>query len=61
MRLHGCTHNGSTQEEWKTTNLYKFQKLNVIAKKDPYPLPFTNEILNTIARDEAYSFFDMYS
>jgi hypothetical protein len=29
-------------------------------KKDPYPLPFTDEMLNTIARYEAYSFLDGY-
>ncbi len=32
-----------------------FKKLIIATKKDPYPLPFTNEILNTIARYEAYS------
>jgi len=30
-----------------------FRKLNVATKKDPYPLPFTYEVLNTIARYEA--------
>ncbi len=25
-----------------------FKKLNVVTKKDPYPLPFTNEVINTI-------------
>ncbi len=38
-----------------------FKKLNVATKKDPYPLPFTNEALNTIARYEAYLFLDGYS
>jgi hypothetical protein len=38
-----------------------FRKLNVATKKDPYPLPFTNEVLNTITRYEAYSFLDAYS
>ncbi len=38
-----------------------FRKLNVATKKDPYPLPFTDEVLNTIAGYEAYSFFDGYS
>jgi hypothetical protein len=38
-----------------------FRKLNVATKKDPYPLPFTNEMLNTIARYEAYSFVAIYS
>jgi hypothetical protein len=33
-----------------------FKKLNAATKKDPYPLPFTNEVLNTIARYEAFFF-----
>jgi len=36
-----------------------FIKLNV-ATKDPYPLPFTNEVLNTIIGYEAYYFLDGY-
>jgi len=38
-----------------------FKKLHVAIKKDPYPLPFTYEVLNTIARYEAYSILDGYS
>jgi hypothetical protein len=38
-----------------------FRKLNVTTKKDPYPLPFTEEMLNKIAGYEAYSFLDGYS
>jgi hypothetical protein len=38
-----------------------FKKLNAATKKDPYPLPFTNEVLNTIAKYEAYSFLNRYS
>jgi hypothetical protein len=38
-----------------------FKKLNAATKKDPYPLPFRVELLNTIARYEAYSFLDGYS
>jgi putative transposase len=38
-----------------------FKKLNVATKKDPYPLPFTNEVLNTITRYERYFFLDEYS
>jgi hypothetical protein len=38
-----------------------FKKLNVTTKKDPYPLPFTYEVLNTIARYESYSFLNGYS
>jgi hypothetical protein len=38
-----------------------FRKLNAATKKDPYPLPFTDEVLNTIAGYETYSFLDGYS
>jgi hypothetical protein len=41
--------------------LYRFRKLNATTKKDPYPLPFTYEVLNTIAWYEAYSFLNGYS
>jgi hypothetical protein len=37
-----------------------FKKLNKATKKYLYPLPFSNEILNTIARYESYSFLDGY-
>jgi hypothetical protein len=32
------------------------KKLNVTTKKDPYPLPFTNEMLNIVVGYEAYYF-----
>jgi hypothetical protein len=35
-----------------------FRKLNVVTKKDPYLLPFTNEVINTIAGHEVYIFLD---
>jgi hypothetical protein len=38
-----------------------FRKLNATTKKDPYPLPFTNEVLKTIIGYEAYSFLNRYS
>jgi len=38
-----------------------FKKLNKATKKDPYPLPFSNEVLNTVTRYETYSFLDRYS
>jgi hypothetical protein len=37
-----------------------FKKLNMATKKNPYPLPFSNEVMNTIARYEDYSFLDGY-
>ncbi len=33
-----------------------FRKPNAATKKNPYPLLFTNEVLNIVARYEAYSF-----
>jgi hypothetical protein len=37
-----------------------FRKSNAPTKKDPYPLPFTDEVLNTIVGYEAYSFLNEY-
>jgi hypothetical protein len=34
--------------------------LSVATKKDPYPLFFTNEILNIIAWHDVYSFLSEY-
>jgi hypothetical protein len=33
-----------------------FWKLNVAIKKDPYFLPFTNEVINIIVGHEVYTF-----
>jgi hypothetical protein len=38
-----------------------FKKLNATTKKDPYSLPFIDEVLNTIVGYEAYYFLDGYS
>jgi hypothetical protein len=38
-----------------------FRKLNKTTKKNPYLLPFSDEVLNTIVGYEAYSFLDGYS
>jgi hypothetical protein len=35
-----------------------FKKLNVVTKKDPYPLPFIDEVLKKVTRYEAYSFLN---
>jgi hypothetical protein len=44
----------------KLTICANFRKLNVATKKDPYPLPFKNENLNTIVGHDVYSFLDGY-
>jgi hypothetical protein len=38
-----------------------FIKLNKATKKNPYPLPFSEEVLNIVTWYEAYSFLDGYS
>jgi hypothetical protein len=38
-----------------------FKKLNKATRIDLYPLPFFYEVMNIIARYEAYSFLDGYS
>ncbi len=35
-----------------------FWKLNAATKKDPYLLPFTNEVINIIVGHEVYTFLD---
>jgi hypothetical protein len=41
-------------------NCVDFKKMNKATKKDPYPLPFFDEVLNTVTKYEAYSFLDGY-
>ncbi len=38
-----------------------FRKLKIVIKKDPYPLPFIDDVINTIARHEVYTFLDGFS
>jgi hypothetical protein len=33
-----------------------FKKLNATTKKDPFPLPFIDEVLNTVVGCEAFLF-----
>jgi hypothetical protein len=37
-----------------------FRKLNATTNKDPYPLPFTYEVLNTIVGYKTYFFLNGY-
>jgi len=48
------------QKNGKLKIYVEFRKLNKVTKKDPYPLPFSNEVL-IVARYEAYSFLNGYS
>jgi hypothetical protein len=38
-----------------------FQKLNATIKKDPYPLPFMEEVLDMVAKHKVYAFLDEFS
>jgi hypothetical protein len=38
-----------------------FKKLNPTTKKDPYPLPFTNEVINIVVGHKIYTFLDGFS
>jgi hypothetical protein len=43
-------------------NIYvDFRKLNVATKKDLYPLPFIDEVINIIAGHKVYTFLDEFS
>ncbi len=35
-----------------------FRMLNATIKKDPYLLPFTNEVINIVTKHEVYTFLD---
>jgi hypothetical protein len=35
-----------------------FRKLNAATKKDPYLLPFTDEVINIVVGHEVYTFLD---
>jgi hypothetical protein len=49
-----------TKKNGKFKIYVHFKKLNVATKKDPYPLPFTDEVLNIITGHDAYSFLHGY-
>lgn len=38
-----------------------FWKLNTATKKDLYPLPFINEVLDKVMNHEVYSLLDVFS
>jgi hypothetical protein len=38
-----------------------FKKLNATTNKDPYPLVFTNEVINIVVGHELYTFLDVFS
>jgi hypothetical protein len=49
------------QKNGKLKICVNFKKLNMATKKDPYLLPFTYEVINTIVGHEVYTFLDKFS
>jgi len=50
--------NGCFEKNGKLRTCVDFKKLNTVTKKDPYPLPFIDEVINTISRHDVYTFLD---
>ncbi len=46
------------KKNWKLRICVDFGKLNAATKKDPYSLPFTDEVINNIAGHEVYTFLN---
>jgi hypothetical protein len=38
--------------------VWTLEKLNATTKKDPYLLPFTNEVIDIVIGHEVYTFFN---
>jgi len=49
------TNSGCSQEEWEIENLCPFQEVQH-DNKDPYPLPFIDEVIDTVIGHEMYKF-----
>ncbi len=50
-----------TKNNGKLKIYVDFKKFNATTKKNPYPLPFTDKVINTIARHKVYTFLDGFS
>jgi hypothetical protein len=46
------------QKNGKLRICINFRKLNATTKKDPYLLPFTDEVINTVVSHEVYIFLN---
>jgi hypothetical protein len=55
------TNSGCSQEEWEVENLCPFQEVQQDNKKDPYPLPFIDEVINIVIGHEMYNFKNEFS
>ncbi len=50
------THSIIPKRNGKLKICIDFKKLNVATKKDPYPIPFIDEMINTVVGYEAHYF-----
>jgi hypothetical protein len=51
------SHYGDTKK-WEVSNFHGFLKIEHDHKKNPYCIPFTEEVLNMVAGHKVYSFLD---
>jgi hypothetical protein len=55
------SHCDCAQKEGKLCIYVNYKWLNFLRKKDPYPLPFIDEVLDSIIGKELYSFLDGFN
>ena len=58
MGLSAC---GGTKKEWEMENLCGLQRINKATQKDHFPLPFIDQVLDTLAGKKLFSFLDSFS
>ena len=51
----GLTSNLGTKEKWKITFCVNYRQLNKVTKKDNYPLPRIDEILDSIGKAQWFT------
>ena len=52
------TDHDCAQKKWETLSVFDYRKLNAVTKVDPFPLPFTESILEAVAGHEMYTLMD---
>jgi len=57
----GVTSCFSSQEEWELENFVDYRELNKSRKKDHFPLPFIDQVLDGLAGNKLFSFLDGFS
>src|SRR2546430_17574218 len=57
----GLTSNLGTKEKWKITFCVNYRQLNKVTKKDNYPLPRIDKILDSIGKAQWFTSLDLAS